>query len=330
MARMTEDDPTFDLSKKKKKKKKTAFEPEGEEKPEAEETAVAEDAPVKKEKEKKERKVVFDEDAKDDVDMDDIDLESFGTKKKKKKKRADDALDNLDDLGDALEDVDNDETTFKEEDDEDVDLDFGDNFGDRKKKKKKKKVNVDDLDDGDNEKENEDGGDSADPWTGSDRDYVYDELLQRVFGIMRDKNPEMVAGEKKKFVMRPPQVVRVGSKKTAFANFNEIAKMLHRQPKHLLAFLFAELGTSGAIDGSNQLIMKGRFQQKHIENVLRRYIKEYVTCHTCRSPDTILNKETRLFFLQCMTCHSSCSVQTIKTGFQAITGKRRALRAKTA
>ena len=66
------------------------------------------------------------------------------------------------------------------------------------------------------------------------------------------------------------QVVRVGTKKTAFANFTEIAKMLHRTPKHLLAFLFAELGTSGAIDGSNQLIMKGRFQQKHIENVLRR------------------------------------------------------------
>ena len=40
----------------------------------------------------------------------------------------------------------------------------------------------------------------------SDRDYSYEELLQRVFGIMRDKNPEMVAGEKKKFVMRPPQV----------------------------------------------------------------------------------------------------------------------------
>merc|ERR1712106_789101 len=115
----------------------------------------------------------------------------------------------------------------------------------------------------------------------------------------------------------------------SFCKLYRDAKMLHRQPKHLLAFLFAELGTSGAIDGSNQLIMKGRFQQKHIENVLRRYIKEYVTCHTCRSPDTILNKETRLFFLQCMTCHSSCSVQTIKTGFQAVTGKRSAIRAKT-
>jgi len=206
---------------------------------------------------------------------------------------------------------------------EDVDLN---DFGTKKKKSKKKRTkDLDELMDGENE---EVDADNTDAWGGSDRDYTYDELLQRVFNIMKDKNPEMVAGEKKKFVMRPPQVVRVGTKKTAFANFTEIAKMLHRQPKHLLAFLFAELGTSGAIDGNNQLIMKGRFQQKHIENVLRRYIKEYVTCHTCRSPDTILNKETRLFFLQCMTCHSSCSVQTIKTGFQAVTGKRSAIRAK--
>merc|ERR1711981_313185 len=281
-------------------KKKTAFDPEadGEKQEGGGEDAGPEEevAPVKKEK----KKVVFDEESKDDVDIDDIDLESFGSKKKKKKKRGGEGLDNLDDLTEALPEE---EEAVKDDDD--------------------------DLDDGDADKENEGEGDSADPWTGSDRDYLYDELLQRVFGIMRDKNPDMVAGEKKKFVMRPPQVVRVGSKKTAFANFSEIAKMLHRQPKHLLAFLFAELGTSGAIDGSNQLIMKGRFQQKHIENVLRRYIKEYVTCHTCRSPDTILNKETRLFFLQCMTCHSRCSVQTIKTGFQAVTGKRRLLRAKT-
>jgi len=55
-------------------------------------------------------------------------------------------------------------------------------------------------------------------------DYTYDELLARVFTIMREKNPEMVAGEKKKFTMRPPQVVRIGTKKTSFANFSEICK----------------------------------------------------------------------------------------------------------
>jgi len=324
-----------------KKKKKTPFDLDG-----ALESGVNKDEDNKDEErekeddeeqsEKKGKKVEFEDD--DQNDIDGIDLESFGKKKKKKKKRG--GLEDMEDVKEALPGDDEDKENNDEEAVDD-DLDLG-SFGLKKKKSKKgKKKDLEDvLQDEEDEKENDpESMDSRTPvpseplgtthgYENSDRDYSYDELLQRVFNIMRDKNPEMVAGEKKKFVMRPPQVVRVGTKKTAFANFTEIAKMLHRQPKHLLAFLFAELGTSGAIDGSNQLIMKGRFQQKHIENVLRRYIKEYVTCHTCRSPDTILNKETRLFFLHCMTCNSSCSVQTIKTGFQAVTGKRSAIRAK--
>lgn len=42
---------------------------------------------------------------------------------------------------------------------------------------------------------------------------------------MREKNPDMVAGEKRKFVMKPPQVVRVGTKKTSFVNFTDICKL---------------------------------------------------------------------------------------------------------
>jgi len=157
-------------------------------------------------------------------------------------------------------------------------------------------------------------------------DYTYDELLDMVFGIMREKNPEMAAGKKKAFVMKPPQVARAGSKKTAFANFAEICRILKRQPKHVLQFLMAELGTTGSIDGNQCLIVKGRFQQKHFESVLRKYIKEYVTCHTCRSSDTELTKDTRLFFLQCKTCGSRCSVIAIKSGFTAMVGKRAAAR----
>ncbi|CAD5111399.1 DgyrCDS710 [Dimorphilus gyrociliatus] len=196
------------------------------------------------------------------------------------------------------------------------------------KKKKKKKVRGTDLDQVDSmaPKGKENGTTLL---IDSDREYTYEELLQRVFDIMREKNPDMVAGEKRKFVMKPPQVMRVGTKKSSFANFHEICKMLHRTPKHLMAFLLAELGTSGAIDGNNQLIIKGRFQQKQIESVLRRYIKEYVTCHTCKSPETILSKDTRLYFLQCESCGSRCSVASIKSGFQAVTGKRAAIRAKT-
>lgn len=41
----------------------------------------------------------------------------------------------------------------------------------------------------------------------------------------------------------------------------------------MLIFYF--LFGSGSIDGNNQLVIKGRFQQKQIENVLRRYISKY-------------------------------------------------------
>lgn len=166
-------------------------------------------------------------------------------------------------------------------------------------------------------------------WQGSERDYTYDELLTRVFNIMREKNPDMITGEKRKFVMKPPQVARVGTKKTSFSNFADICKLLRRQEKHLLNFLLAELGTSGSLDINKQLTIKGRFQQKQIENVLRRYIKEYVTCHTCRSPDTNMVKEERLYFLKCETCGATCTVSSIKSGFQAQVGRRAAARAKT-
>ena len=112
-------------------------------------------------------------------------------------------------------------------------------------------------------------------------------------------------------------------------------KRMHRQPDHLIQYLFAELGTTGSIDGAQRLLIKGRFQQKQIEIVLKRYIGasflahilvEYVQCKTCRSADTALVKENRLFFLQCEACGSSRTVSAIKTGFMAQTGKRSALR----
>lgn len=278
---------------------------------------------------------------------DSLDLESFGKKKKKKKKPF-----NLEEIENALPasaqegggSVNNaDEgvgsggsggggaNAGDDADDDDINLDM--DFSQAKKKKKGKKKELDKLfaenaeDDKMDDKENID--ENGPSWLGSDRDYTYDELLKRVFEIILDKNPDMAAGRKPKFVMRPPQVLRVGTKKTSFANFMDIAKTLHRLPKHLLDFLLAELGTSGSMDGNQQLIIKGRFQPKQIENVLRRYIKEYVTCHTCRSPETILQKDTRLFFLQCESCGSRCSVASIKSGFQAVTGKRAAIRAKT-
>ncbi|KAL7210292.1 hypothetical protein ACSBR1_031788 [Camellia fascicularis] len=61
------------------------------------------------------------------------------------------------------------------------------------------------------------------PWEGSDRDYDYEELLSRVFNILRENNPEL-AGDRRRTVMWPPQVLREGTKKTVFVNFMDLCK----------------------------------------------------------------------------------------------------------
>ncbi|KAG5836400.1 eukaryotic translation initiation factor 2 subunit 2 [Anguilla rostrata] len=315
-------DPTM-TRKKKKKKKPFMLEEDGVEAP-SEETPVPEARDLEPDGgEDRELDLEEDEGRRKEPTDDLDDLNFFNQKKKKKKPKKN--FDN--DLEEGMKEL-------KIEVEQSEPLEEDDLLLPAKTKKSKKEGDILDKDDGleDDDGRNNDGitfsSQSGPAWAGTERDYTYDELLNRVFNIMREKNPDMVAGEKRKFVMKPPQVVRVGTKKTSFVNFTDICKLLHRQPKHLLAFLLAELGTCGSIDGNNQLVIKGRFQQKQIENVLRRYIKEYVTCHTCRSPDTILQKDTRLYFLQCETCHSRCSVASIKTGFQAVTGKRAQLRAK--
>jgi len=243
----------------------------------------------------------------------------FGEKKKKKKKK----------------------TTTLEADtprsESPADVDSMASFGEKKKKKKKKRPNlaefeaqlkadggIDDVVEEQAEENKENA--SEESWLDSDRDYTYDELLTRIFKILREKNPDLV-GEKKRYTIVPPQVHREGSRKTVFFNLVEICKRMHRQPEHVIQYLFAELGTSGSIDGSQRLVIKGRFQQKQIENILKRYIMEYVTCKVCKSPETILEKDNRIFFLHCEACGAVKSVSTIKTGFKAQTEKRAAQRA---
>jgi translation initiation factor 2 subunit 2 len=102
----------------------------------------------------------------------------------------------------------------------------------------------------------------------------YPLLLSRFFTLLNQFNPDILSSGSKSYKIPPPQCLREGNKKTIFANIAEISKRMKRNDEHVTQFLFAELGTSGSVDGSQRLVIKGRFQQKQIENVLRRYIGE--------------------------------------------------------
>lgn len=247
---------------------------------------------------------------------------NFGDKKKKKKKKPAAEVEGA--LAEAVgEPVDDEESAA---------LDAS--LAGKKKKKKKPKARTDeeflraDADVGPDADgaadENEEAPSNGLPWAGSDRDYVYEELLDRVFGILRANNPELT-GVKRRTIMKPPQVAREGTKKTVFTNFMELCKTMNRQPEHAQMFLLAELGTSGSLDGQQRLVVKGRFLPKAFEGVLRRYVNEYVLCNSCKSPDTLLDRDsaTRIMFLRCQQCGASRTVAPIKAGFVARTSRRK-------
>lgn len=168
-----------------------------------------------------------------------------------------------------------------------------------KKKKKSKKPKVPDTDDfeaklaeagaietNDAEGDNDDAAnDSTEQegdlvkgtgiWQHSEgKPITYDSLLSRFFVLLHDSHPDLASSGGKSYKIPPPQCLREGNKKTIFANIAEICKRMKRTDEHVTQFLFAELGTSGSVDGNRRLVIKGRFQQKQIENVLRRYISK--------------------------------------------------------
>jgi translation initiation factor 2 subunit 2 len=106
----------------------------------------------------------------------------------------------------------------------------------------------------------------------------YNHLLTRFFALLAQKNPDHASSGSRSYKIPPPQCLREGNKKTVFANINEICKRMKRTDEHVTTYLFAELGTNGSVDGTKRLVIKGRFQQKQIENVLRRYISEWLAC----------------------------------------------------
>lgn len=96
------------------------------------------------------------------------------------------------------------------------------------------------------------------------KDLGYGQLLGRFYALMYSHHPDMMSGTSKSYKIPPPQCLREGNKKTIFANIADICKRMKRSDEHVTSYLFAELGTSGSVDGSKRLVIKGRFQQKQL------------------------------------------------------------------
>lgn len=97
-------------------------------------------------------------------------------------------------------------------------------------------------------------------------------MLNRVYESLHARNPGLM--ERGRTKITPPNLSRVGSTRTAWTNFKKICDTMNRPLEHVLSYFLVELDTTGAIDGSENLIIRGRYLPAVIESILRKYISK--------------------------------------------------------
>ncbi len=191
-------------------------------------------------------------------------------------------------------------------------------------KKKKKKKDKDDIDETNIDKEILDEFSLRKPKKNKNKkekeletsestdkpEYSYQELLGRVYSSMEINQIQVIKQNKS---LKIPFVQRVSSKKTGWMNFNDCCSSIGRDKSLIINYLTSELSTEASIDGNGVLLIRGIYTQKNIENILRKFVVNFVQCSVCKSLETSIRKEqsTRINFLDCNTCKSSRALQQI-------------------
>jgi len=132
----------------------------------------------------------------------------------------------------------------------------------------------------------------------------YEELLRKAMEKLPKQSEK---GER----FNPPDVESfIEGNKTILKNLNVVANYLNRDIQHVIKFLSKELATSGTVDG-NRVIFIGKFKNYQVNEKLMMYIKSFVRCKECNSPDTKIVKEDRFAIMHCMACQAKHPVPKV-------------------
>jgi translation initiation factor 2 subunit 2 len=74
-------------------------------------------------------------------------------------------------------------------------------------------------------------------------------------------------------------------------------------------YLNKELASAGYISG-DQVIFLGRKPISSFAGLIDRYVKDYVICPVCDSPDTRTEKIKKLGFMICEACGARSSIKS--------------------
>ena len=124
----------------------------------------------------------------------------------------------------------------------------------------------------------------------------YEKLLKRIQSDLGDPKKDT----RKRFELPIVDVMWEGQK-TFLRNFSEFPKVLRRDPDKVLQYLSKEFAVPAERLGDKAMFI-GKRAPEDFTRLFEIYVKDYLECPTCKSPDTKIIKENRISFMICEAC----------------------------
>ena len=130
----------------------------------------------------------------------------------------------------------------------------------------------------------------------------YEKLLKRIENNISQKSDSV-----NRFELPLVDVTWEG-KKTILRNFIDFPKALRRDPTIILQYLSKEFAVPAERVGE-KVIFVGKRDPEDFKRLFEIYLKDYIECPTCTSPDTKVEKENRISFLICEACGAKSTIK---------------------
>ena len=131
----------------------------------------------------------------------------------------------------------------------------------------------------------------------------YETLLKRIESNL-SKNDNKDTG---RFELPPVDIMWEGQK-TFLRNFADYPKILRRDPDKVLQYLSKEFAVPAERIGEKAMFI-GKRNPDDFTRLFQLYVKNYLECPTCKSPDTKAVKENRISFLVCEACGAKSTMK---------------------
>ena len=144
--------------------------------------------------------------------------------------------------------------------------------------------------------------------------YNYDYLLARCLQRQEQDRSELISRCQTPVTI-PHADLTIGHSRTILNNWKSYVRLfraLNREPHLFQQYINQYFQCQSSINQREQLTFNIRTTKRTIDNLLKQFLHEYVTCLACQKAQTHLIKSTGLWGIECQLCGSQRSVRRLR------------------